>query len=579
MLKRLFRWLIRTAIIVMVLLLIAAIADYVNHRVKRGSVLVVTLDGPVVERGRVGIGSLLNVGAETPLNQVRSALDKAGRDPRIVGAALKIVDPEMELAEAQEITALVKDFASHGKWTTAYMETAGEEGPGNLPYLVASAAREVSIMPQGELNLIGVGVREIFARSAFDLLGIRPNFAAIGKYKSAMNIFTEKDFTPAQHEEDESLVSDLYGQLVSQISDQRHLDRDSIRTMIDQAPLSAEAGLKNHLVDRLEYEDAFDDRVKHHDGTEEHPLVDYGDYVRPRLLPGLHANDRIAVIYGDGDIVRNAGELGTGGNSMTSDRMVEAFKSAHDDNSVKAIVFRINSPGGSVLASELIRHAAELAALDKPMIVSMSSYGASGGYWVATPARRIFAEPGTITGSIGVLAGKFNVAPMAQKFGVNSGSITRGANFEMFDEFTDFTPAQENTLREQVLGDTYQRFVKLVAGSRHLTYQQVDQIAQGRVWTGAQAAGIKLVDGLGGFDAALEAAKKEAKLAPGAPLELVELPEQPSIVEQLLSGGLGAHAALGPAASLIGTWRWMARVAAARRAALGGAYCPLVPVM
>ncbi len=492
--------------------------------------------------------------------------------------ALKIIAPDMELAQAQEIAALVKDFASHGKWTTAYMETAGEEGPGNLPYLVASAASEVAIMPQGEINLIGVGVREIFARSAFDLLGIRPDFAAIGKFKSAANIFTEKDFTPGQREEDESLVSDLYGQLVSQISDQRHLDQGSIRNMIDQAPLSAETGLKMHLVNRLEYEEAFDDRVKHHGGGE-HPLVNYDDYVRPRMLPSLHSQDRIAVIYGDGDIVRNPGELGPGGASMTVDRMVDALKSARDDSSVKAIVFRINSPGGSVLASELIRHAAALAATEKPMIVSMSSYGASGGYWIATPAKKIFAEPGTITGSIGVLAGKFNVAPMAQKFGVNSGSITLGANFEMFDEFTDFTLAQEKTLREQLLGDTYQRFVKLVADSRHLTYQQVDQVAQGRVWTGAQAAGIKLVDGLGGFDVALAAAKTEAKLAPGAPLEIVELPEQPSVIGQLLSGGLDAHASLGPAASLAGTWRWIAKIVAARQAALGGAYCPVIPVI
>ena len=576
MLKRLFRWLLRTAVVAAVLLMIAVIADYVSHRVKPGSVLVVTLEGPVVERGRGGISALLSAGKETPLNHLRSALDKAGRDRRIVGAALKIIDPEMELAQAQEITALVKDFESHGKWTTAYMETAGEEGPGNLPYMVAASAHEVAMMPEGELNLLGVGVREIFARGAFDWLGIRPNFAAIGKYKSAMNIFTEQDFTPGQREEDDALVSDLYSQLVSQLSDQRHLGQEAIRTIIDHAPLSAEAGLKMHLVDRLEYEDAFDDRVKHYGGIE-HRLVDYDDYVRPRILPSMHGGNRIAVIYGDGDIVREAGELGPSGTSMVSDRMVEAFKSARDDSSVKAIVFRINSPGGSVLASELIRHEAELTALDKPMVVSMSSYGASGGYWIATPAKRIFAEAGTITGSIGVLAGKFNVAPMAQKFGVNSGSITRGANFEMFDEFTDFTPDQEKILREQLLGDTYQRFVKLVADSRHLTIQQVDQIAQGRVWTGAQAAGIKLVDTLGGFDAALDSARQEAKLAPGAPVEIVELPEQPSVIEQLLSGGLGAHASLG-AARLAGTLKWIERIARAR-AALGGAYCPLAPVI
>jgi protease-4 len=578
MLKRLFRWLIRSVVIVVILLIIAAIADYVNHRVKPGSVLVVTLDGPVVERGRTGISGLFNGGKETPLNQVREALDKAGRDARIVGVALKIIDPDMEFAQAQELAALVHDFAGHGKWTSSYIETAGEEGPGNLPYVVATAAREVAMMPQGELNLFGVGVREIFARGAFDLLGVRPDFMAAGKYKSAMNIFTEKDFTPGQREEDEGLVSDLYSQLVNQIAAQRHLGVETVRAIIDRAPLTADAGLKANLVDRLEYEDDFEDHVEHYGGGAEHATVDYEDYVRPRLLPTLRHYDKIAVIYGDGDIQRSAGGLGSGDGAMTSDPMVKAFKDAREDDSVKAVLFRINSPGGSVLASELIRHEAELTAKAKPMIVSMSGYGASGGYWVATPAKRIFADPATITGSIGVLAGKFNVAPLTEKLGVNSGAITQGANFEMFGSFTDFTPAQADIMRDQVLGGTYQRFLKLVADSRHLPVDKVDAIAQGRVWTGEQALPIKLVDTLGGFDAALEAAKQEGNLTPGQNYEIEELPEQPSLIEQLLGGGLDARAPAGAAASLMRPWSWLLRIAESGRG-FRAAYCPLTPVM
>jgi protease-4 len=172
-----------------------------------------------------------------------------------VGLAVRITDPEMEFAQAQELSGLIRDFAAHNKWTTAYLESAGDFGSGNLPYLVASAAGEVSMMPEGEINLMGVHVQELFARGLLDKVGIRPNFAALGKYKSAANIFTEKDFTPPQREEDEALVNGLFDQLVSAAASERHLDPAQIRALIDQAPLSAQAGLKAHLIDRLEYGD------------------------------------------------------------------------------------------------------------------------------------------------------------------------------------------------------------------------------------------------------------------------------------------------------------------------------------
>jgi protease-4 len=578
MLKRLRRWLLRTALLVGLFLGYAIIHDYLVHRVAPGSVLVVTLQGPVVERGRVGISELISSREATPLNQVRGAINRAVRDPRVEGVVLKVIEPEMELAQAQEIAALVHHAAAHGKWTAAYLETAGELSPGNLPYLDAISAGDVSLMPQGELNLMGVGIRELFARETLDWLGVRPNFGAIGKYKSAMNVFTEKDFTPAQREEDEALVSDLYEQLVRQIGGERHLKPETIRALIDQAPLTPETGMRAHLVDRLEYADQFDERIKHHGGVS-HALLDYGDYTRPWILPSLHGRDRIAVVYGDGDIDRGGDLEGIPGQEeMTADKIMDAFKDAREDDTVKAIVFRINSPGGSVLASELIRREAERTAREKPVIVSMSGYAASGGYWVATPARRIIADPGTITGSIGVLAGKFNVAPMAEKFGIKGGAVTRGANFEMFDEFTDFTPAQAKIVQEQVLGDTYQRFVNLVAASRHMSFQQVDQVAQGRVWTGEQALEIRLVDALGGFDAALDAAKAEANLKPDTPVELVELPRQPSIIEQIMGGGANARASLGGIEAFGRPLRWwLAKLALAHRGAL--AYCRIVPVM
>src|ERR1017187_3482578 len=234
MFRRFFRWVVRTVITFAVLFAIIAISDYISHRVQPNSVLAVELHGPVVERGGSGLLGLLST-HQTALNELRNAIDQAAKDPKIVGLEIKVIDPEMELAHAQEIVALIQSFKSHGKWTTAYIETAGESGAGNLPYIVASAADEVSLMPQGDLNLMGVQLRELFMRGTLDWLGITPNFASAGQYKSAANMFTNKDFTPAQKEEDEALAGSLFDQIVAAIGAERKLSPDAIKTLIDPA--------------------------------------------------------------------------------------------------------------------------------------------------------------------------------------------------------------------------------------------------------------------------------------------------------------------------------------------------------
>src|SRR5271155_3951380 len=259
MFRRFFRWIMRIVIVVVLLFAIVAVSDYISHRVQPNSMLAVELDGTVVERGSTSVLGLLSKN-QTALNDLRNAIDKGAKDPKIVGLEIKVINPEMELAQAQEIVALIKSFKSHGKWTTAYLETAGESGAGNLPYIVASAADEVSLMPQGDLNLMGVQLRELFLRGTLDWLGITPNFASAGKYKSAANMFTNKDYTPAQREEDEGLAGSLFDQIVAAIGDERKLSPDTIKGLIDQAPLNADQGLKAKLVDRLEYENEVDER-------------------------------------------------------------------------------------------------------------------------------------------------------------------------------------------------------------------------------------------------------------------------------------------------------------------------------
>jgi protease-4 len=301
------------------------------------------------------------------------------------------------------------------------------------------------------------------------------------------------------------------------------------------------------------------------------------------MIAGFGSENEIAVIYCDGEIVRGeSGGIGLTGTTMAaSDDMEEAFKKARDDDSIRAVVLRVDSPGGSVIGSELIRHAAERTAHRKPIVVSMSGYAASGGYWVSTPASYIVAEPGTITGSIGVLGGKFNLGPASQKIYVNSGAISRGANVEMFDEFTDFTPGQLKIFQDQLLGDTYQKFLKVVADSRHMSVDSVNTIAQGRVWTGQQAEQNKLVDKLGGFSDALAEAKKLAKLPTDREVALIELPEQPGLLSRLVDGGQvmarssqmpSAMRTMAPALMLI-------RAALAHGGTIGAVYCPVVPIL
>src|ERR1700735_80539 len=282
MIRRFFRWIFRTVLIVVVLVTIVAVSEHIAHRVQPNSVLSVELDGTVVERASSSVLGLISKN-QTALNTLRDAIAHGAKDPKIVGLEIKVINPEMELAQAQEIVALIKSFKSHGKWTQAYLETAGESGLGNTPYIVACAADEVSLMPQGDLNLMGVQLREMFMRGTLDWMGITPNFASAGQFKSAANMFTNKDFTAAQKEEDEGLAGSLFDQIVASIGTERKLSPDTIKTLIDQAPLHAEEGLKARLVDRLEYEDEFDERMKNHGGSS-HKIVDYTGYQRGSLF-------------------------------------------------------------------------------------------------------------------------------------------------------------------------------------------------------------------------------------------------------------------------------------------------------
>jgi protease IV len=242
------------------------------------------------------------------------------------------------------------------------------------------------------------------------------------------------------------------------------------------------------------------------------------------------------------------------------------------------VILRVNSPGGSMLASELIDREVELTAKKKPVVVSMSGYAASGGYMISIPAAKIIAEPGTITGSIGVLGGKFNITPATQKIYANTDAVSRGANVGMFDMWTDFTPAQSKQFQDDIQRN-YQYFLKLVAAGRHITVEQADSVAQGRVWTGEQAIKLKLVDSLGGLDDAIAAAKGLARIAPDQQVGIIELPEQPGLLQSLSKGKMTALFTQRPAVRLVEPVIELIHAALSGHAIFSAAYCPVVPML
>ena len=265
---------------------------------------------------------------------------------------------------------------------------------------------------------------------------------------------------------------------------------------------------------------------------------------------------------------------------MTSDDMAEAFKSAREDDDVRAVILRVNSPGGSVIASELIGREVELTAKKKPVVVSMSGYAASGGYWVSTPAAKIIAEPGTITGSIGVLGGKFNVTPAAQKIYRQHRRGHPRRQRRDVRRVHRLHARADQAVPGSISRRNYQYFLKLVADGRHMTVEQADAVAQGRVWTGEQAVKLKLVDSLGGLDEAIATAKGLARLAPDQPVGIIELPEQPGLLQTLSSGKMAASLTQRP----VGANRRTASVqlihaALSGHAIFSAAYCPVVPML
>ena len=467
------------------------------------------------------------------LHRTVTAIRQAADDPRVVGLSARFSDGSFDLTTAQELRDALAAFRESGKFTLAYAETLGF-GSGDTAYLLSSAFEEVWLHPVGSLGLSGIDVSVPFAREALDDLGVEPEFRRHGPYKTMPETFTEYAFTPEHREMMRSLADDMFGQLIQGIAASRDLPEDLLEQLVDSGPFTADEAMVAGLVDRLGDARAFQAAVDERTG-EDTPAISPGRYLAFDDSEEGEAAARIALIHAQGAMLLGESGPGTpvGMPRMGADTVTGAIRGAMEDDSIDAIVVRIDTGGGSAVAAALISEAIEESvALGKPVVVSMGRAAASGGYYLSTHATAIVAQPGTLTGSIGVYAGKFVTRDLWSDFGVRWQSVREGRNAGMWSPLRPFGRTGEERL-ETLVDTIYDQFLNRVAEGRDMPLETVRGMAEGRVWTGAQALDLGLVDQLGGQVVAVQAALEAAGFDPAAEVALVPFPEPPSLMEQI----------------------------------------------
>ena len=453
-------------------------------------------------------------------------LRRARSDQRVRALVAKVGGRPIGLATVQEIRRAVEEFRDAGKLTVAWAETFGEFSAGNVPYYLATAFDTVYLQPSGDLGLTGIAMERLFLRGALDHLGVDVQVAKRHEYKSAAEQLTERSFSGPAREATQRLAESVIGQLAEAISERRRIEPAEVRKLIDRGPFLAEQAREAGLVDELGYRDEVYARVRKQAGPET-VLMQLGRYQRSRALAERARrlpNPRqrhVAVIYATGPIRR--GRSGRGllsGGAMGSDTISAALRAAADDDSARAIVLRVNSPGGSYVASDTIwREVVRARNAGKPVVVSMGDVAASGGYYISMGADAIVAQPGTVTGSIGVLSGKPVLGELLGRAGVTTDSVTEGAHSGMFATTRPFSE-EEWALVNDWLDHIYADFTGKVASGRRMSAERVHDLARGRVWTGADALAHGLVDEIGGLDRAAAIARRRAALPVAAPLRV-----------------------------------------------------------
>jgi len=529
-----------TGLIVLVIVLVVAASSIKPEAktVESGSYLVFDLtanitDAPPEFDGAGPAALLKRHDSETlQLRAVTRALREAGKDKRIVGAVLLgNLSPDgygTGFAALAEVRAAILDFKKSGKPVVAYLDSATTRDL----YLAASAT-DLALNPYGMLMVSGLASEPTFFAGAFERFGVGVQVTKVGEFKSYAEPFVRKDLSPANREQMEKLLGDLWGDLLADLAVDREITTADLQSLVDaEGLIRPESALKAKLVDRLAYRDEVIAELKTATGVADTDMpfkqIALKDYVHALPAERHHSDNQIAVVYAEGAIVDGEGD----DNEIGGERFARELRALRQDDHVKAIVLRVNSPGGSATASEHIQRELRLAAEDKPVVVSMGSYAASGGYWISTYASRIYAEPTTITGSIGVVGIHFDIKKLANDLGITWDGVKTG---KYADIFTISRPKTEGELAifQGMVEWIYGEFIHKVAEGRHLDPDVVRKIAGGRVWSGREALKLGLVDELGGLDEAIAHAAEEAAIA--ADYKLVEFPQSQSFGEMLAS--------------------------------------------
>jgi protease IV len=499
------------------------------------AVLTFDLADGLVESQSANPLALATLSSKVTVRDLLRALEAAKSDGRIMGLLLRLGSGSLDLAHAQELAAAVADFRESGKFVIAFAESFNEGGSGNSRYLLASAADQVWLQPSGELQMTGLALQVPFARDLLDKLGVTARMDHRKQYKGAINSFTETAMPAPQRENMQALIDSWAGQLADAVARNRHIESARARQLIVGGPYDAAAAKAAGLIDGTHYwEEVLAAALLRAGGDAKKYAV--ADYLASLPDPPRDAS-RIAVVYGIGPVVlgRSDDNAIYGRQAMASTTVADALHAAVDDPKIAGIILRIDSPGGSYLASDTIWHeVARARQRGKPLVVSMAGVAASGGYFVAAPAATIIAEPGTITGSIGVFGGKVVIKDLLAKLGLAVDGVASGPNALADSATADYTPEQWAKL-ESELDRIYGDFVDKVAAGRHLGRDAVEAAAKGQIWSGAAAKQRGLVDELGGFDTAVAALRRLAGIAPNAVVALAEYPAPRSTLEAALA--------------------------------------------
>ncbi|WP_426748678.1 signal peptide peptidase SppA [Myxococcus faecalis] len=516
------------------LVALVVLASSSRPSVPSNLVLELDLSQPLAEN--VSADSLAGAFGEDPLTvrDVVDALEKAGEDSRVKSLVVRVGTSPGSPATTQEVRDAVKAFRAKGKKAIAYTDSFGEEGNATGAYYFASAFDEIYMQPSGSVNVIGLAFETPFARDALAKLGVKPRFDKRYEFKNAVNSYTEQGYTPEHLLATERFAGSLYGQMVRGIAEGRGLKEEEVRALIDRAPLLAPEAVDGKLLNGLLYRDEVYAAQKAAAG-EGAELLYVKKYLERAGRPNT-TGDTIALVYGVGTISRGRSDSSPfGEQALGGDSVAAALRKAAQDSQVKAIIFRVDSPGGSYVASDTVRREVQRAReAGKPVIATMGTYAASGGYYFAMDADKIVAQPGTLTGSIGVYTGKFVTDGFWEKLGVNFDTVAFGKNATLASSDADYTPEQQARVDAE-LDRIYTDFTTRAASARKMPVEKLQGLAKGRVWTGEDALENGLVDALGGYPKALELAREAAKLPADAKVRVEEYPRKKSPAEVLSS--------------------------------------------